>query len=689
MRWDSGHLGGAGLWGRVALLGLLASLAAVAAITAAPEAARGSYASYSSSYAPTDGLSNDGRTAVYPVDRRYFTGDLDNVHGSINGNAHGLHLYRDGEVTDLITKAPPKPEVQESGGRLRAFSGDGSTVLFATEVRQVPTDHDNQCDLFEYRDERFEMLPGGCSPVLGISADGRTVYLVTDIQLLSSDTDQSADIYERHDGDLTLVTGAAASVDPESTYAANVTPGGALVFETPERLVAADTDDARDVYFWRDGHAELVSTSLPEGDGPAHLLDSSRDGSSIVYAPGEYAQTSEAALLVHRSGAADPETITPTAPGRVGLSFLSPDGAHLFYSLRGDLRDHTPSSDSLVDSYDDSFPSVRAVSDDGNRILVSRVIFADDWSYKDEFFLLDRTDDSYTPVTNANNSPALVSHSPSLDYMLFDLGFEDFQDNPHAPEAGPLSKFDHGAIETLYPDLGYDIGFDGLSSDGQTWLVETKAVLEPHDFLYPDFHTSDLYLKAPNGKFRILTQPRYALDTNLFVFEHTDRSDFNGFFDSTQQAARFDCRYYRTGTEPPPYENCLDNGYGILKMRGLEPGSYEVEGFVTNISGEVDETPIRRTVIVDPTPPTARFLKGPKSTVKPGTVRFRVRTSERRFQLQCRLDGKAWRTCTRRIRRVVRQQGPHVLKARIRRESKGVTYNWGPTSSYRFQVAHK
>ncbi len=165
---------------------LLAAAAATVGIALAPAPARADNPHYVplSGYSTghhVDGsyqgsLSDDGKSAVYLVDRRRFV-------PKTNGNSAGIFYDHDGQVTDLITKPPPNPEIDDEGGSIIALSADGSTVVVATMVRLRPSDTDDRCDLYEYRGAHFEAVPGGCAGFLGISSDGRELYLSTDERL--------------------------------------------------------------------------------------------------------------------------------------------------------------------------------------------------------------------------------------------------------------------------------------------------------------------------------------------------------------------------------------------------------------------------------------------------------------------------------------------------------------------------
>jgi hypothetical protein len=79
-----------------------------------------------------------------------------------------------------------------------------------------------------------------------------------------------------------------------------------VAFTTAERLLAADTDDAIDVYTWTEGGLELVSTGPNGGNGPADTAESpagrtqkvGADGRGVLFTTGEslVAEDADAAI---------------------------------------------------------------------------------------------------------------------------------------------------------------------------------------------------------------------------------------------------------------------------------------------------------------------------------------------------------------------------------------------------------
>jgi hypothetical protein len=58
--------------------------------------------------------------------------------------------------------------------------------------------------------------------------------------------------------------------------------GSMVFFDSPDPLVAQDTNGVRDVYAWENGHVGLVSAGT--GSGNSFFLDNSEDGTDVFFA---------------------------------------------------------------------------------------------------------------------------------------------------------------------------------------------------------------------------------------------------------------------------------------------------------------------------------------------------------------------------------------------------------------------
>jgi hypothetical protein len=250
-------------------------------------------------------------------------------------------------TTTLISTGPPGPgsaPVQYVGA-----SRDGTRVFFLTGSPLVPTDTDNQTDLYERSGGQTTLLStgpsGGNGPwsvpfngFAGASEDGGHVFFATQESLVPSDTDSCGtdqfgnpnpclDIYERFDGQTTLVSTGPNSNASNEQHILGVShvpgvvsaDGSTVYFETYEPLVPSDTDGtAIDVYKWSGGRTTLVSTGPAGGNSPNHsafLAAASRDGRDAFFRTYEAlvsSDTDNAQDLYERTGSTT--TLVSTGP---------------------------------------------------------------------------------------------------------------------------------------------------------------------------------------------------------------------------------------------------------------------------------------------------------------------------------------------------------------------------------------
>jgi hypothetical protein len=143
----------------------------------------------------------------------------------------------------------------------RGVSRDGTHVFFDTKEALVPSDTDSARDLYQHPGG-LHSLEGGTTPVTtsngasdasfrGLSDDGTQVFFETAEPLSGiGDTDAAKDVFVRS-GDKTKRV-SAGQINGNGAFDAafvGASPDGSRVFfETAERLVAADTDSAKDIY---------------------------------------------------------------------------------------------------------------------------------------------------------------------------------------------------------------------------------------------------------------------------------------------------------------------------------------------------------------------------------------------------------------------------------------------------------
>lgn len=213
-------------------------------------------------------------------DRAYFVASGALVPGKGVAGAPNLYLREGGEVRFVGLLEGASLESAE-------ISADGSALLFATSARLLPSDSDEQLDLY-----RYDALDGTLAQVsIGSNGAGNGPF----------DT-VAPIVFEvfagQHDNALTP--------DGERAF-----------FSTPEGLVPEDVNGIADVYEWAEGRLELISSGTGEGNNTG-FKGASADGRSVFFStrqsllPGDH-DGGEADLYVARLGGgfAEPEPSPP------------------------------------------------------------------------------------------------------------------------------------------------------------------------------------------------------------------------------------------------------------------------------------------------------------------------------------------------------------------------------------------
>jgi hypothetical protein len=205
-------------------------------------------------------------------------------------------LYRfDVESSDLTLVTPDVVgmEGEVLGGEV-VSSDDGSrTYFFGTGLAPGES---NGLYLAQGGELRFVAL--GPADSLEITPDGRLVVFSTPAPLTVDDTDEAWDVYRYNAGTDSLAhlstgptggngpadakTGPSAQPFIYGAYSRSMSEdGGRVFFNTDERLIAEDRNDARDVYEWASGSLGLVSSGT--GSDAAEFAATSSDGSSVLF----------------------------------------------------------------------------------------------------------------------------------------------------------------------------------------------------------------------------------------------------------------------------------------------------------------------------------------------------------------------------------------------------------------------
>ena len=238
---------------------------------------------------------------------------------------------------------------QEIGGWV---SHDGHRAYFRTFEPLVSSDTDTAIDTYSWHDgvvEHVSQGPTGGNTgtegrFMGASQpDGARAFLQTPESLVAGDTDARSDVYERASGATTLLStgpaGGNGAFDVDLPSNAWTEDGGRVFFHTNEKLVAADTDTAYDLYERSGGSVSLVS---PGAGGQSQLAAITSDASRIFFQTNEQlvgADTDGLTDLYERAGSAV-TLVTPTPQANPGHAFsvsccyartVSQDGTRLFF----------------------------------------------------------------------------------------------------------------------------------------------------------------------------------------------------------------------------------------------------------------------------------------------------------------------------------------------------------------------
>ena len=198
---------------------------------------------------------------------------------SEDGDASYDVYERSGGTTTLLSdRLTPGPDVNKPV-QFRAISTDGTRVFFEADEPLVPADGDGaQQDTYVRTAGQTTLVsdsPEGTDGQFsayfeGISADGTRVFFETGEALVAADGDTTWDVYERAGTTTTLISDRVqpGSDGAFNSYFNGVSADGNRVFlETPEPLVAADTDASADVYTIR--IPQPPDTTIAGGpDGP-------------------------------------------------------------------------------------------------------------------------------------------------------------------------------------------------------------------------------------------------------------------------------------------------------------------------------------------------------------------------------------------------------------------------------------
>ena len=234
------------------------------------------------------GASTDGSRVFFETSEPLTSGDTDST----------VDVYQRSAGTTTLLSTGPTGGNGTKDAYFEGSSKDGTRVWFETDESLVAGDTDGRQDVYERSGSTTALVstgPTGGSGAFdasfeGASQDGSRVWIGTFEQLAPTDLDSVFDIYERAGGTTSQVSlgpgGGNGSSDALFDRAS--ADGSRVFFETPESLVAADTDSYTDLYQRFAGTTSLVSPT-PSGSSTSYaiLVGVNDNGSRVFFTSGD------------------------------------------------------------------------------------------------------------------------------------------------------------------------------------------------------------------------------------------------------------------------------------------------------------------------------------------------------------------------------------------------------------------
>jgi hypothetical protein len=195
----------------------------------------------------------------------------------------------------------------------------------------------------------------------GASHDGSVAFFETSERLVTTDVDNATDVYARSAGATEIVsTGPVGGNGAQNAFFAGSSADGSRVFfGTAERLTSQDTDGHTDVYERAAGAITLVSIGPSGGNGAhgAFFDDASSDGAAVFFHTAERLtdddNDAQMDLYARRDGGT--ELLTSGLSGGNGpfpafFGGATDDGSHVWFETQEQLAD--ADTDTFFDVYE-------------------------------------------------------------------------------------------------------------------------------------------------------------------------------------------------------------------------------------------------------------------------------------------------------------------------------------------------
>ena len=238
----------------------------------------------------------------------FFTSSEGLIAGENDGLIDVYQRNLETGATSLVSSSGPCPGTAVCNAVYGGASNDGSHVFFETTERIAAGDIDSAADIYEWAGGTAILSStgpdGGNDDDSNVtyaanSADGTAVFFHTEEPLdETADGDAVQDVYRRAGGVTTLISTGPTDDAPLAASFKWISPNdssSAVIFITAEPLVAADEDEAQDVYERSGTTTTLLSAGDPScaasecgnAERDADFARASADGSHVFFVTDE------------------------------------------------------------------------------------------------------------------------------------------------------------------------------------------------------------------------------------------------------------------------------------------------------------------------------------------------------------------------------------------------------------------
>ena len=240
--------------------------------------------------------SADATRIVFAGASHWVAGDTDDMF------TDDVYTAKDG-VVEWVSQGTKGGNADSFSAEPTAMSGDGNRIVFETAENLTADDTDYASRDIYLREGGVttRLSPGNTdgfdAEVVGQSDDARRIVFRTPEKLTAGDTDSEFDLYARGGGQTVKVSPGNGPY--EARISGVSSDGGTVVFTTQDRLTPDDTDSRADAYRVAGGTIARVSTGPRGGNSPDHpvgfemnavggdVLFMSDDGTRVVFGTAE------------------------------------------------------------------------------------------------------------------------------------------------------------------------------------------------------------------------------------------------------------------------------------------------------------------------------------------------------------------------------------------------------------------